>query len=77
MQSLSKGLMQFFILGIMLFMIIVGLMFLYYALVYGALIGLVLFAAAWLREKFSSNKIIPATRVEKPKTGRTIEHDDL
>lgn len=73
MQKFMRKLLPFIGFGIVLVLLLVGVILLSYLLVYGALIGLVLFTVAWLRDKFFPSKKI-ATRV---KPGRTIDHDDL
>lgn len=77
MNNLFSRVMPFLIMGVMLFMLIVGLMFLYYALVFGAIIGLVLFSVAWLREKLFTPKTKDPSVTNKPTVGRTIDHNDL
>ena len=65
-------LMPFIAIGVVLVMLVVGIILLSYLLVFGAMIGLALFAAAWLRDKLFPSKDLSV----KEKPGRTIEHDD-
>jgi hypothetical protein len=73
-NSLHK-LTPFIIFGIMIFIFIAGLVILSYILIFGALIGLVLFVAQWLRDKLISRKssTLP-TKTERK--GRIIDHDE-
>lgn len=73
MQKLMRRLLPFIGLGIFLVVLFAGIVLLSYLLVYGALIGLVLFGLAWLRDKFFPSKKI-STQVKR---GRTIDHHDL
>ncbi len=66
--------MPFFVLGLMIVIFVVGFVLLSYLLIFGALIGFVLFTIAWLREKLFPTKRITVT---KPKEGRIIDHDDI
>ncbi len=72
MQSFLEKLLPFLIIGVMIVIFVVGIVFLSYVLIFGALVGLVLFAIAWIRQTF-----FPPKDLTKPKkSGRTIEHDD-
>lgn len=62
--------MPFIYLGILIVLFVVGLVLLSYLLIFGAIVGLCLFAFTWLREKLFNNK-------ENKKSGRTIDHDKL
>lgn len=72
-NSLHK-LTPFIIFGIMIFIFIAGLVILSYILIFGALIGLVLFVAQWLRDKLISRKSNLPTKTERK--GRIIDHDE-
>ncbi|MDR3490485.1 MAG: hypothetical protein P4M12_00415 [Gammaproteobacteria bacterium] len=74
MQNFLARFMPFLILGLMIVILIAGLVLLSYLLIFGALIGVVLFSAAWLKNKLFPSKDITTN---PPKSGRTIDHDDL
>lgn len=72
MQRLINKLIPFMLLGVAIIAFIFGIMLLAYLFLFGALIGLVLFVIASIRERF-----FPAPR--KPpavKSGRIIDSDD-
>ena len=71
MQALFARLLPFFIMGMMIVIFVVGIIFLSYLLIFGALIGLVLFIITWVRQTF-----FPPKDVLPKKQGRIIEHDD-
>jgi hypothetical protein len=71
-MSFISRIMPFVVLGIMLVVLVAGFVLLSYLLVFGALVGLVLFAMAWLKEKILPPQKLPAAKRE----GRTFEHDD-
>lgn len=73
MQTLFSRIMPFIVLGIMLVVLIAGFILFSYLLVFGAILGLVLFMGAWLKEKFFPSQKISAII----KRGRTIDHDDF
>ncbi|OAI46566.1 hypothetical protein AYO45_06305 [Gammaproteobacteria bacterium SCGC AG-212-F23] len=52
MQNFLKKIVPFISLGILLVVFVIGIIFLSYLFIFGALLGLVLFGIAWLREKF-------------------------
>lgn len=66
-NSVSKffqSLMPFIFLGIVLVLFVAGIILLSYLLITGAVVGILLFLIAWLREKFLSSRRSP----------RIIEH---
>jgi len=75
MNNLLARIIPFLFLGIMLVILIAGLILLSYLLIWGAVVGLVLFLIAWLREKFFPPRHL--TKIDKQsKSGRVIDHDD-
>jgi hypothetical protein len=72
MQSFYARLLPFIFLGIALVALVFGLILLAYLFIFGALVGLTLFAVAYIRQRFFGSKqiIIPK------KQGRTIDHDE-
>jgi uncharacterized membrane protein len=72
MRELFAKVIPFLVLGIMLVVFVIGLIFVSYVLLFGALVGLVLYVVAWVRDKFFPTKEI----TQPPKSGRTIEHDE-
>jgi hypothetical protein len=73
MKNLYAKIMPFFMLGIALVLIFYGLMLLAYLFVFGAIVGAVLFAIAWIKAKFFASRAIS---VPTRRRGRTIEHDE-
>jgi hypothetical protein len=72
MKNLYAKIMPFLMLGVGLVALFFSLMLLAYLFIFGAIVGLVLFAIAWIRAKyFSSRKIIVPTR-----PGRTFDHEE-
>ena len=43
-----------------------------YVLIWGALVALILYSVAWIKNKLSKH---PNTKKNPPKTGTTIEHE--
>ena len=73
MLNFFAKLVPFVLLGIALVALAFGLMLIAYLLVFGAIVGFVLFAISWIRERFFPSKQV--TRVPK-RRGRTIDHQD-
>ena len=72
MKNLYAKIMPFFMLGIALVAIFYGLILLAYLFIFGAIVGSILFAIAWIKARF-----FPSKRISIPKrTGRTIDHDE-
>jgi hypothetical protein len=59
-------------LGIALVAIFYGLILLAYLFVFGATVGLILFAVAWIKAKYFASRSISVPK----RTGRTIDHDE-
>ncbi len=74
MKNFLGKLIPFIFLGMMLVIFVVGLILLSYLLIWGAIVGLVLFLIAWVREKLFPRKQL--TQSKKPPSGRIIDHDD-
>ncbi|HSW69162.1 MAG TPA: hypothetical protein VLI69_03245 [Gammaproteobacteria bacterium] len=75
MNNLFQRLMPFLFLGIMLVVLVAGLILLSYLLIWGAIVGLVLFLIAWIREKFFPTRQL--TKSDKKRTSnRIIDHED-
>jgi len=78
MKRFIHKIAPFFIFGIMIFIFVAGLIILSYILIFGALIGLILFAIQKLREKFFSQHSNPSHKLKKvERKGRIIDHDDF
>lgn len=76
LQQFIARIMPFFILGIILVLFVVGLYLMIHLLILGALVGLILFIFAWIRDKFFiSHAMVP--KQKRPASGRTIDHDDI
>lgn len=74
MRALLARLLPFFYLGIVIVIFVAGIILFSYLLVLGAVVGLVLFFIAWLREKFSPSRQIVKPQ-QKPPVGRTFDHE--
>ena len=73
MEKFIKQLIPFLLLGIAVVAFSFGILLLAYLFLFGALVGLVLFTANWLRNKFFPPKKI----IQKKKhEGRVIDSDD-
>ena len=73
MHSFFGRIIPFFFLGIMLVIFVAGLILVSYILIIGAIVGLILFDIAWIRDLFVHKK--ENSSLFK-KQGRTIDHDD-
>jgi hypothetical protein len=72
MQNLIGRIMPFIMAGVALVAFILGLVFLAYIFIFGAIVGLVLFAAAWIKQRFFASKKISIPKRQP----RTIDHDE-
>lgn len=66
MSNYIARLIPFIMLGIAIVAFVFGLILLTYLFVFGAIVGLVLFAVSWIKAKLSSKK-------QMTKRGRTID----
>lgn len=76
MNSLLARIIPFFVLGIMVVLLIVGIILFSYLLVLGAIVGFVLFLAAWLKNKLFRSKQTVIREQTPEKQGRIIDHDE-
>jgi len=74
MQSFMARLLPFIFLGILLVLVVVGVILFSYLLLFGAMVGLILFGVAWIKGLFSRNKQKYPAAYHK-KQGRIIDHD--
>lgn len=74
MKNLLLKIIPFLFLGMMLVILVVGFILLSYLLIWGAIVGLILFIITWVREKLFPSKEL--TKTDKPKSGRIIDHED-
>lgn len=74
MQSIFKQILPFIFLGIMVVLAVVGFILFSYLLIFGALVGIVLFVVSWVGGLFSRKKT-NHLQTKQHKTGRTIDHD--
>lgn len=74
MRRLLEQLLPFIILGIGLVAFAFGMILFAYLFIFGAMIGLILFIVAWVKNKFFAPK--SAVTQPKKKPGRTIDSDD-
>lgn len=75
MQSFIARLLPFMFLGILLVLVVVGIILFSYLLLFGAMIGLILFVVAWIKGLFLPNKQ-KCPRGYQKKQGRIIDHDN-
>lgn len=73
MANFIAKLIPFILLGVALVAFAFGLLLLTYLLFFGALIGLVLFAVSWIKQKFFASKDLTK---RSSKSGRIIDHKD-
>lgn len=73
-KQFINQLIPFIFAGIALVAFAFGILLLAYLFLFGALVGFVLFLAAWIRQKFFTPKSIMKRPSHKP--GRTIDSDD-
>lgn len=73
MKKILDRLIPFVVLGVVLVIFVFGIIFLSYLLIWGAIIGLILFVIGWVKEKFSRTR--GRSSPEMKKEGRIIEHD--
>lgn len=73
MQKLLNQLIPFILIGVAIVAFAFGIMLFAYLLLFGALVGCILFIITWIRKK-----IFPATTpaAPKPRSGRIIDSDD-
>lgn len=76
MQSLLARLIPFIFLGIMIVLLVLGLIVFSYLLIFGALVGLVLFMITWIKDRFFRKNRKKSAQL-KHKSGHTIDHHDL
>lgn len=74
MKSILPRIVPFIMLGIAIVAFVFGLILFSYLLIFGALVGLVLFAFTWIKEKFFPSKSIS---IQRPKSNRTFDHDEF
>jgi hypothetical protein len=70
MRAFFARLAPFLMLGIAIVAFIFSMMLVAYLFVFGALLGLALFAASWIRNRF-----FPTKAVTRPRQGQTIDQD--
>jgi len=71
MQTFFARFVPFLVVGIMLVLLFVGLFILSNLLIFGAIVGMILYAVAWIRELLTRKK---SALPEKKRSNRTIEH---
>ncbi|RDI46520.1 hypothetical protein [Aquicella lusitana] len=74
MQRFLNQLIPFLLLGIAIVAFVLGIMLLAYLFLFGAIVGLILFVIAWIRQKFFPAKTV--ARTKKRTSGRIIDSDD-
>ena len=74
-QRLFARLIPFIFLGVMIVLFVVGIILFSYLLIFGAIVGMILFFITWVKEKLFPSKNIQYYQKPK-KNGRTFEHDE-
>lgn len=75
-QKMMVALLPFFIIGIFIVFFVMGVVILSYVLLYGAVIGFILFLISFIYKRWVACRIkLSDSRVQNPKKGRIIEHD--
>lgn len=74
MRNFIAKLIPFILLGIAIVAFGFGLVLLTYLLFFGAIVGLILYLATWIKERFFTSKHLVKPR-NTIKRGRTIDHD--
>jgi hypothetical protein len=74
MKRIVDNLLAFVFLGMGIVALVAGLILFSYLLLYGAIVGIILFVILWFKEKFFPNKKIQSKRPTQQ--GRIIDHDD-
>ncbi len=74
MQRFLQQLVPFVLIGVAIVAFAFGIMLLAYLFLFGALLGMFLFALTWLKNKFFAPK---AQAKKVVRTGRVIDSDDF
>lgn len=74
MQRFLARLIPFLLFGIAIVAFVFGIMLLAYLFFFGAIVGLILFLATWIKEKLFPTKTL--TRPHNIRRGRTFDSDD-
>ncbi len=67
-----QRLVPFIFIGIMIVLFAVGIIILSYLLIFGALVGVILYIVVWIKDKLTRKNHYP--EVKKPRQNRTIDH---
>jgi len=76
-STLLTKIMPFFGIGIFLVILIVAFIFLSYVLLIGAVVGLVLFVVAYIKQTFFSGKNSKNSVMVPKKSSRTFDNDEF
>jgi hypothetical protein len=76
MRNIINRLIPFIFLGIMIVIFVAGIILLSYLLIYGAIVGIIIYLIVWIKEQLFNKKKSPYPE-QKKRSGRTIDHDDL
>jgi len=75
-RKMLDRIVPFIFLGMALVALVAGFVLFSYLLIFGALVGFVLFVILRIKEKFFPDKNKTTQYHEPTRTGRIIEHDD-
>lgn len=73
MQRFLAQLLPFIVMGMIIVLVALGLMLLAYLLIFGAIIGFVIYAVRWIRDRYFAPRTI---RKRARKSGRIIDSDE-
>jgi len=73
MNNIFSKIAPFIAIGIFLVLLVVGFVLFSYLLIFGAIIGLILFGISWVYNKFFVRR--RPQKVNQHRSGRTIDHD--
>jgi len=76
MRRFLNQFLPFVFVGFALVALIFGIMLLAYLFFFGAVVGMVLYAIAAIRERFFAPKRKPLDKTKSPQSGRIIDTDD-
>lgn len=76
-HKMAFGFAQFIGMAVFILLFIVGIVFFSYLLIFGAVVGLILFGVGYIRAKIMRSKRQKQGKYTKPAQGRTIEYKDI
>lgn len=71
-----ERIMPYIGLGLFVVLLVFAIIFLSYLFIFGAIVGLILFAIAWVRTKLSNNNASSISNQTHQHQGRIYDHDE-